>query len=174
MDETNEYPILMAPYNQDGCLSELDRALEFLNKIKDPALIVEGEHGFKPIKSIDYVVSLKLFSELNDQDSLFESNNGFEIIASTLEYIASKLDELDFKTCGDNYRWLTNDIETTNNERRIFILIDLISTINILITRSMKLRLFLLDKKRLKTFINIINNIIITASYNLSKIVEGS
>jgi hypothetical protein len=165
-----EYPILSAPYDEDSCLSELDRALDYLHNKKDPALIIDGDHGFKPIKSIYYVVSLQLYEH---NDSLFEPNS-YELFSDLLSYITSKINEIDFKNSRPNPRWFSSNFIPTNNERRIYILGDLLCIINHLIPRSMKLRLLiLLDKKRLRNFIDLIANdnfVIIGSSFDFQLI----
>ena len=156
--ETNEYTILSPPSNEEGCMSELDRALDFLNKTNNTSQICDGEHGFKPIKSINYIVSLELFSQIKDTDTLFEYYDAYQIFANILSYLTEKLNELDFKSCSPIPRWQDLNVNKTINEKRIHILSDILAIINYLIPRSMKLRLFMLDKDRLKSFISLIGN----------------
>lgn len=152
------YTILNQPLNEEACMSELIRALDYLNKTNDPGLICDGEEGFKPVKSINFLVSLLIFEEIKDTDFIFETYNAFQIFSNILSYLADKINEFDFKNCSPIPKWQDPNANKTINERRIHILGDMLALINFIIPRSMKLRLFMIDKNRLKNFISLLGN----------------
>ena len=130
IEDDNEYHILGEPYDIESSQSELERALEYLSKRgNDIAMLVNGAHGYKPIKSIDYIVSSTIFKRIPNTDTLFETTNFYQILASILVYLLDKMDEIDFKKCSPNPQWPNKDIETSVNERRIYILADLLNVI---------------------------------------------
>lgn len=118
-DLADEYPISMPPSNQDECILELNNALAYLKIKKDPALIVDGEHGYLPVKNISYIVRLRMLTEENLL--LLESTEVLQIFSDILAYLVSKLNELDFKQCSSNSKWIKIASNSTQNERRISI-----------------------------------------------------
>jgi hypothetical protein len=128
IEDENEYHILGEPYDIESSQSELDRVLDYLNKRDtDIAMLVNGPQGYKPIKSLDYIVSRTFYKQMPNTETLFETSNLYQIFANILAYLLDKINEMDFKICSPNPDWPSKDIVPSVNERRIFILADLLN-----------------------------------------------
>ena len=130
IEDENEYHILGEPYDIESIQSELDRVLEYLSKREnDIDMLVNGPHGYKPIKSLDYIFSRTFYKKIPNTETLFETSNLYQILANIFAYLLDKIDEIDFKMCSPNPEWPSKDIVPSVNERRIYILADLLDVI---------------------------------------------
>ena len=132
-EDQNDYPILSSPYDIDSCLSEIDRLVEYLNSKRDTISdLVDGPHGYKPIKSLSFMVTKAMYANISFQnEALFETVNFYQITIDILAYLVKNLDEFDFKTCSPNPDWPNKlGAEPSMNERRIYILFDLLKVNN--------------------------------------------
>ncbi len=132
-EDQNDYPILSSPYDIDSCLSEIDRLVEYLNSKRDTISdLVDGPHGYKPIKSLSFMVTKAMYANISFQnEALFETVNFYQITIDILAHLVKNLDEFDFETCSPNPDWPNKlGAEPSMNERRIYILFDLLKVNN--------------------------------------------
>jgi hypothetical protein len=128
-EDDDDYPILSPPYDIDSCQSEIDRLIEYLNNKRNAISdLVDGPHGYKPIKSLSFMVTKAMYANISSQnETLFETVNFYQITIDILAYLVKKLDEIDFKTSAPNPDWPNKlGAEPSVNERRIYILCDLL------------------------------------------------
>lgn len=106
---------------------------------------------------IYFLTEKNLFDQKNFLLTIFEEYQFFDMICNNLVYLSSITDQIDFSEVRKfiHYSYFTN---STLNERRIFILYYQLKLINIFISTSIDLRIFLVEKNGLMSFINFIKN----------------